>query len=226
MDRKDSEYALHCKLKNNLIYKRIMGAGYTSVGEFCRINGLQPSAIGELINLRKKPITKDGAWRLDAKRLADALGVEADDLFTEQQKQTELPSNVAMVQLPESLLIAATNPDLLASNEEMKRQVLDALSHLGKRERRVLELKYFSDKTAVDIGQDMGISGQRVRDIEAAALRKLRNSRFGYLHDHISEHGDAGSYSDEPYDFEADERARALKQWNAESQKRAAARKA
>jgi RNA polymerase sigma factor (sigma-70 family) len=219
MNPKDSEYALHCKLKNNLIYRRIMGAGYSSVNEFCRINGLQPSAIGELINLRKKPITKTGAWRSDTKRMADALGVEPEDLFTEQQKQTELPSNVAMVQLPESLLIAATNPDLLASNEEMKRQVVDALSHLGKRERRVLELKYFSDKTSVEIGRDMGVSGQRVRDIEMAAIRKLRHPRFGYLHDHISEHGDARSY-DEPYDFEAEDRASELRRWNAEIQKK------
>jgi RNA polymerase primary sigma factor len=54
--------------------------------------------------------------------------------------------------------------------------VLDSLSG---RERRVIELRYgldgAPDRTLTEIGDALGVTRERIRQIEAKALRKLRH---------------------------------------------------
>jgi RNA polymerase sigma factor (sigma-70 family) len=51
----------------------------------------------------------------------------------------------------------------------------EALSTLTKRERRVLHERFYRTKSLERVGSDLRISGGRVRQIEAKALRKLRH---------------------------------------------------
>lgn len=44
----------------------------------------------------------------------------------------------------------------------------------AERMRRVLELRYFHDMTLEQVGQIMGVTRERVRQIESKALRILR----------------------------------------------------
>ncbi|MDD4986914.1 MAG: sigma factor-like helix-turn-helix DNA-binding protein [Dehalococcoidales bacterium] len=59
--------------------------------------------------------------------------------------------------------------------------IADALSTLNEKERQILELRFgFNDpdgraRTLEDVGQELGRSRERVRQIEAKALRKLRH---------------------------------------------------
>lgn len=45
----------------------------------------------------------------------------------------------------------------------------------GERMRRVLELRYFHDMTLEQVGQIIGVTRERVRQIESKALRVLRS---------------------------------------------------
>lgn len=53
-----------------------------------------------------------------------------------------------------------------------------ALDRLSKRERQVIEQRYFNDSVAADtlqsVGDSLGVTRERVRQIESRALRKLR----------------------------------------------------
>jgi RNA polymerase primary sigma factor len=53
------------------------------------------------------------------------------------------------------------------------------LSHLGPQERQVLELRFGLDgqdrHTLAEIGRQLDVSRERVRQVELKALRKLRN---------------------------------------------------
>jgi RNA polymerase primary sigma factor len=62
-------------------------------------------------------------------------------------------------------------------------QVAAVLSSLNPRERRVIELRYGIDAgrqhTLDEIGSELGVTRERIRQIEAKALRKLRHPSLG-----------------------------------------------
>jgi len=68
--------------------------------------------------------------------------------------------------------------------------VEDVLNTLSDRERRVLELRFGlidgRSRTLEEVGRDFGVTRERIRQIEAKALRKLRHpSRARKLRDFL-----------------------------------------
>ena len=61
----------------------------------------------------------------------------------------------------------------------MKEQVEDVLETLSEREARVLQLRFGLEdgrnRTLEEVGHDFGVTRERIRRIEAKALRKLRH---------------------------------------------------
>lgn len=50
----------------------------------------------------------------------------------------------------------------------------DAMSGLGEREKSILAMRYYDDKTQVEVAQEIGISQAQVSRLEKAALKRLR----------------------------------------------------
>ena len=75
----------------------------------------------------------------------------------------------------------AIEPLAAAIEAERRAQVEHLLSALPQRERRVIELRFGlkdgQPHTLSEIGQQFGISRERVRQIEAKTLAKLRSFR-------------------------------------------------
>jgi RNA polymerase primary sigma factor len=78
----------------------------------------------------------------------------------------------------------------LASHQLLKSQIGDALDRLTDRERRIIVLRFGLDdgqfRTLEEVGREFGITRERIRQIEAKALRKLRHPTYsrtlrGYL---------------------------------------------
>jgi len=83
-------------------------------------------------------------------------------------------------------------PAEVASGELLREQVHSALDQLGKREREVLEMRFgLKDgqaRTLEEVGQAFGVTRERIRQIEAKALRKLRHPiRSRKLRDYLNE---------------------------------------
>jgi RNA polymerase primary sigma factor len=68
-----------------------------------------------------------------------------------------------------------------ATNEVLKEIMEEILGSLNAREGRVLQLRFGlvdgQPHTLEEVGQKFGVTRERVRQIEAAALRKLRHPR-------------------------------------------------
>lgn len=84
----------------------------------------------------------------------------------------------------------ALAPSDAASHKMLKEQVEDVLGSLSERERRVLELRFGLDdgrsRTLEEVGREFGVTRERIRQIEAKALRKLRHpSRSKKLRDYL-----------------------------------------
>ena len=64
------------------------------------------------------------------------------------------------------------------SDNLLREQLREALDALGERESRVLRLRYGLDggdpQTLEEVGKVFGVTRERVRQIEARAIRKLR----------------------------------------------------
>ena len=77
-----------------------------------------------------------------------------------------------------------------ASRELLKGHINDVLTTLNAREKKVLELRFgLSDgrsRTLEEVGKEFGVTRERIRQIEAKALRKLRHpSRSKRLRDYL-----------------------------------------
>ena len=73
----------------------------------------------------------------------------------------------------------APAPSEAASQQLLKEQVGHVLGTLTDRERRVLQLRFGLEdgrsRTLEEVGQEFGVTRERIRQIEAKALRKLRH---------------------------------------------------
>ena len=77
-----------------------------------------------------------------------------------------------------------------ASHELLKGHITEVLDTLNPRERRVLELRFGlkdgRSRTLEEVGKEFGVTRERIRQIEAKALRKLRHpSRSKRLRDYL-----------------------------------------
>ena len=86
--------------------------------------------------------------------------------------------------------VKAIAPAEAASHRLLKEQVETVLNQLTDRERRVLELRFGlgdgRSRTLEEVGREFGVTRERIRQIEAKALRKLRHpSRSRKLKDYL-----------------------------------------
>jgi RNA polymerase primary sigma factor len=74
--------------------------------------------------------------------------------------------------------VNSDTPDELTAQRSRANEIARALAHLDSRMRRVLALRFGLDgelpQTLEEIGADLGITRERVRQIESRALRELR----------------------------------------------------
>jgi len=121
------------------------------------------------------------------RELSEELGITIDDVRVltrasrsslslnepvDSEGDSELGDLLEQTGLPDT--------DELLLRESFSRALSDALAELPARERKVLELRFGLDddmpKTLREIGEVMGLSRERVRQIESRALNKLRRS--------------------------------------------------
>lgn len=83
------------------------------------------------------------------------------------------------------------SPEESATNQLLKEHVKDMLSGLTEREQKILKLRFGLEDgkshTLEEVGQEFSVTRERIRQIEAKALAKLRKHKDARkLHDYIS----------------------------------------
>jgi len=129
--------------------------------------------------------------------VAKEMGIDpqkARDIVKISQKPTSLEKKISDEEdsrlgdfLEDDFALA---PEDVASHELLKEHMRDILQTLGPRERKVLHLRFGLDdsqaRTLEEVGREFGVTRERIRQIEAKALRKLRHpTRSRKLRDYL-----------------------------------------
>ena len=130
--------------------------------EIAKEMGISESKVREIIKIAQEPVS-----------LETPIGEEEDSHLGDFLADEETPA-----------------PAEAASFALMKEQLLDVLDTLTPREEKVLRLRFGLDdghqRTLEEVGREFKVTRERIRQIEAKALRKLRHpSRSKKLRDYL-----------------------------------------
>ncbi len=137
--------------------------------------------------LRRKPLPEEIAAKLGLSldEVKDTLPLMQDNFFLDDYVGNDEDSTYL------DFLEDTTSktPDTPVMEEDLLESIERMLCDLKPREARVLRMYYGlgSDKemTLEEIGQDMGLTRERIRQIKEEAFEKIRNSKtFRYMHDY------------------------------------------
>jgi RNA polymerase primary sigma factor len=125
-------------------------------------------------------------WRQAISKIRDILRISMDPMSLESPVGNEDATEYGDFIPDESAL----EPVDAASKELLREQIRNVLGFLSEREREVLEMRFGlndgKDHTLEEVGKSFGVTRERIRQIEAKALRKLRHpSRSKSLRDYL-----------------------------------------
>jgi len=194
------EYRIDVKVRNNTLLYKLERAGYKSIGEFCRIHNVMKysSALGKIAAMKRSPLKSTGEFYSCIKLVAEKIGCDPLDLFSDTQLHTILKTNKRSIAVNEAemkFMIESCDAKqkLLYEivHDDERSQVIDVqLATLSSREQKVINLRFGlngeDEHTLEETGIVFDITRERVRQIEAKALRKLRHkSRATILKEYI-----------------------------------------
>jgi RNA polymerase sigma factor (sigma-70 family) len=197
-----NDLRLELRCRNNVLWHAIFDV-YPSVADFCRRHALDQRMVGEYLNLSENPYTRpprsnvtagdEDPLRRTPRRLCEITGLGPDELFPPDlyggfptRRVAELSSDRFLSLTAARRLSLPPVQDDSIEKDELRAAIAVALDKLTPRERRIIERRFGLNgndaETLEDVGHEFKIGRERVRAIEAKALRKLRHpSRSKHL---------------------------------------------
>lgn len=197
MDNMD--YRVDIKVRNQNLLKIIEKNGYKTIGEFCRLNNIMRhvSRIGDLVNFKASPLNAEGEFWPFIYEISDLLMCSPEDFFSDVQLTMELENNKRTILMREAevKMLASTYNTMplleeIIDEDRVKRLINEKLDMLTPGEQKVLSLRFglkdCAEHTLEETARACDVTRERIRQIEAKALRKLRHpSRTEDLRDYL-----------------------------------------
>jgi len=179
------DYLLTLKIQNNFLWRLMQERGLHTAAELSRATGVSPTSIGRVFNLQTPAYGKSGEIYRDVQKLCDFFVCGVEDLFPEQHVRESLPVNKKILEvdmrqlIPSHLLQGTVDPaNAVLLNDNASRLRDKMTEFLTANERTVLTLHWGLDNeqehSLTEIAEELNLSPSRVQQIEAKAMRKLR----------------------------------------------------
>lgn len=174
------DYHVKIKVRNNRLLQAIYDAGGEPGFKWCHANGLKYNNVNLLLNMTDSPIdkrTKD--YTNTAMQLCMVLNKSPADLWSEAQL-IALDKNTSQFEMSHEEVKSLMGSQKLSyiqdfDSFELKEVMQKAIADLTDKEQEVIRMHFFDGLTLDEIGERFGITKERIRQIEAKALRKLRH---------------------------------------------------
>ena len=181
-----SDYVLEAKVKNGLIVRAMRERGYNTVAALARDCRASQTDLGRLLNLKTSALNNEGEWRPLVIKLCECLHKMPTELFNQQQQEFALKNNKVerFIEAADIQYYLGRNRPVeeLLEHEHLQRDVDKLLKGLTPRESRVIKKRFGLDgeaQTLASVGEEEGVQQERIRQIEAKALRKMRSRESG-----------------------------------------------
>jgi len=196
------DFDVTVKLRNNHLVERREALGL-SAPQLAVALGIGYGQYLDLENMQASPMSKRyrGEMRPSAQRICDFFGVLPEELWPEQVLKVRRSVLRRKLDYGQMALMASDDmrarrllPDAAVEKMEAVRDVQIAVARiLDPKDRSVIKERFGLDggewHTLHEIGEKMGVTGQRVRQREEKALRQLRYSgRSAPLRDFADHH--------------------------------------
>lgn len=182
-----NDYLVEVKIKNNWLMKKIKENGYENGNQFAKAHSLQPTMVNSYLSFKEAPYNKKGEWRHSFIRISEALRCLPEDICPPQHLEKVLKKNKSTFEASFSdiagYLTGNQDTAMPAIEKILKEEDLSGVSSvlqaLTPREERVIRCRFGmtgdEEMTLAEVGQQFGVTANRIREIEAKALRKLKH---------------------------------------------------
>jgi len=181
------DYRLEIKIKNNYLFTKMQEYGIKNAAQLAEAIGSNPTSISRYLNLLVPAYEKNGRLTKIATKLCDFFSCSVEELFPAEHLENALDKNIVVTEknkheLLPSRMLETNDPSIALMEEEIALGVKQSLARaLNEKEQKILALRFGLDgevsHTLLETAELFGVSRERIRQIEAKALRKLRNPR-------------------------------------------------
>ena len=154
------------------------------------INKLKRAQRQLTLELNREPTEEEIAAKMNipVDKIREIIKIDVDPISLEKPTREDEDSCVADFIKDESNM----SPEEYAINSKLKDEIAEVLLTLTEREEQVLRLRFGLEdgtcRTLEEVGNMFGVTRERIRQIEAKALRKLRHpSRSKKLKDYLND---------------------------------------
>lgn len=166
--------------KNSTLALLLKQKGVETVVDLALLCGESKSDMNEVVNGKSETIfgAEPGVYRKPAQAVADFLQVHPEVIFGEDPRWDEIRREAEQAFLEQNPALAVS-PEDVAILRNLKETTTRVLASLTPREQRVLFMRFAIGSESADIIGEVGgafaLSRERIREIEAKALRKLKH---------------------------------------------------
>lgn len=186
------DYRVEVRVRNNWLLKKIEEEGYETLADFCRKCGIHAAHVSAFVTFRNPAKNSKGEWNTQFLRIANALRCMPEDICPPQHHDKGLKKNKSVFEADVKDIAG-----YLTGNAETARPAIDHIieeekcaivsgamsERLTPREERVLRMRFgFTDdgneKTLQEVASTFDLNRERIRQIEAKAIRKLKHPNY------------------------------------------------
>jgi len=185
------DYEVTVRVRNNRILLTMRERGIGSIRELSDRAGITRNHVYNLINMCVAAKQKrNGEWIPTVLAIAKVLDVHPEALFSEEQLDLELETHMlrfgagSMKQLQSPgtrMLNPPKDPNEECENSESRDAIMEQLHTLPEQQQVVMKMRFgldgYQELTLEGVGKELGVTRERVRQIEAKALRALRHPK-------------------------------------------------
>lgn len=181
--------AAELRIKHGELYEACLRAG--GVKQFCKKIGVGYQTMRTWLSMKKCPTPGKYTPSYTAEveqKIEELTGLKIDAVFPKQLKEfTELSKPTKYVSVkeiePDRLLdMACELSNRLTTNDpidcaiagELRDNMKKQINKLSPRLKRVIEARYYENKTLEDVGKELVCTKERARQLETKAIRALQ----------------------------------------------------